>query len=207
FGLRAVPALSITGTEGVPLTVEPNALVTLPEGGDSTGNDDDRIALLGGTFDTTGVVPNLGVPYHVKGSIDTREGSSVTLTAGTEFIMSADTDIEFGWNSGKATIIAVGTESEPIRFVGADETPGFWQGISVRSNVLSSSRFKYVELGHAGGGSASGACLELNAPIPVENCAFFSSSGYGVVANADDPSDYAENNTFRDNESGAVGAQ
>jgi hypothetical protein len=67
--------LSITGTAGVPLTVPPNALVSLPEGGDFTGNESDRIAVEAGSYTETGVVPNLGVPYLIMGDIDTHASS------------------------------------------------------------------------------------------------------------------------------------
>ena len=197
--------LSITGTAGVPLTVPPNALVSLPEGGDFTGNDIDTIAVEAGSYSETGVVPNLGVPYLVMGDIDTN-ASSMTLTAGTDFLMSADSSIEFGWNSSEATIVAVGTADAPIRFTGTDETPGFWEGLIVRSNVLSASRFEYVEIGHAGGAGTTGAALRLDTPLTVENCTFFSSSGYGILATASDPNDYTSSNTFTDMTAAAVGS-
>src|SRR5690606_31507369 len=65
-GLKASSKnLSITKTEAVPLTVEPNAAVTIPEGGDFTGNDTDRIEIVAGAFEKVGTIPNLGVPYLV----------------------------------------------------------------------------------------------------------------------------------------------
>jgi hypothetical protein len=119
--------------------------------------------------------------------------------------MSADSSIEFGCNSSEATIAAVGTEEAPIRFTGTDETPGFWEGLIVRGNVLSASRFEYVEIGHAGGTGNANAALRLDNPITVENCTFFSSAAYGILATAGDPNDYASNNTFTDVATAAVG--
>src|SRR5690606_12053559 len=120
--------LSITETEGVPLTVEPNAAITLPEGGDFTGNDTDRIEIVAGAFEKVGTIPNLGVPYLVRGTVTTRTDSDLTLTAGTTFVMSPDSQLGNGYNSNAAKFAGVGTAEEPIVFVGNDESPGSWEG-------------------------------------------------------------------------------
>lgn len=190
--------LTITGTEAAPLTVEPNALVTLPQGGTFTGNDKDEILIEGGSYTAEGTVPNLGVPYHVLANIDTRT-SRMVLTPGTHFLMGPDTQIEFGWNNTQATILAEGTEDEPIRFTGTDESPGAWTGLLLGGAVSSESKFDYVEIGHAVNG------LRLAKPVPVTNSAFFECSEYGVLKDADDDTDYTETNTFTDMGQGNVG--
>jgi hypothetical protein len=129
----------------VPLTVQPDALITLPEGGAFTGNQPDHIAIEAGDYRVTGTVPNLGVPYRVLGSIYTLE-SSMTIAAGTRFIMSADAQLEFGWNGNSATIVAQGTAAAPIRFTGLSEVAGYWSGLIVGSNALSAGppRFSHT---------------------------------------------------------------
>src|SRR5690606_14189482 len=141
----------ITGTEGYPLTVEPEAVVTLPKGGDLTGNDTDQVLISGGNYTIEGTVPNLGVPYRIEGEFQTRDGSSLTVEAGTHFVMAPDSSMVFGWNSGTATVAMEGTEEDPIRFSGVVDDAGSWTGLTVGRNVLSSSAFRWVEFAHAGG--------------------------------------------------------
>lgn len=182
--------LSITTTEAVPLTVPPNALITLPEGGTFTGNQTDHIAIEAGDYSVTGTVPNLGVPYRVLGAIDTVE-SSMTIAAGSHFIMSADADIEFGWNGNTATIIAEGTAAAPIRFTGLDEVAGYWGGLIIGTNVLSASKLDYVEVSHA-----AASCLRVQSSIDVTNSTFSNCTGFGILKDAEDPNLYTETNTF-----------
>lgn len=179
--------LSITGTEGVPLTVEADAIVSIPRGGDFTGNSDDAIAVDGTSYEAAGTVAELGVPYRVLRSIDTYTDSSMTIEPGVVFEMTADTSIEFGWNSQAATVIAVGTEDAPIVFKGVDETPGAWAGINVNSNVTSDSKFEYVTVEHAGdtANTENGAAIYLDAAVAVSNCTFNDIAGYGVILDAD----------------------
>jgi hypothetical protein len=194
--------LSITTTEAVPLTVPPNALISLPEGGVFTGNQTDQIAVEAGDYSVTGTVPNLGIPYRILGAIDTVE-SSMTIAAGTHFVMSADADIEFGWNGNSATIIAEGTAAAPIRFTGLDEIAGYWGGLTIGTNVLSASKLDYVEVGHAG--SAGSACLTVHTPIAVTNSTFFTCTGYGILKDAEDTNLYTDTNTFTAVGAGNVG--
>ena len=195
--------LSITATKGAPLTVQPNALTTIPEGGDYTGNDDDQIEIETGDYTEDGTVPNLGVPYYVLGSIDTETDSVLTLVPGTHFIMSADTSLEIGWNSQQATIMAEGTEEEPIVFSGADDAAGHWVGLVIGNGVVSSSTLDYVEIHDAGGGSPD-AALVIRNPINVTNSTFANSAGWGILKDDEDLTDYATGNTFTDNASGDV---
>jgi hypothetical protein len=182
--------LSITTTEAVPLTVLPNALISLPEGGVFTGNQTDHIAIQAGDYSVTGTVPNLGVPYRVLGAIDTIE-SSMTIAAGTHFIMSADSDIEFGWNGNTATIIAEGTAAAPIRFTGLDPVAGYWAGLIIGTNVVSASKLDYVEVSHG-----ADYCLRVQNPITVTNSTFSTCTGAGILKDADDTELYTDTNTF-----------
>lgn len=183
--------LSITSTEAVPLTVLPDALITLPAGGSFTGNSLDQIAVEAGDFSVSGSVPNLGVAYRVLGDIDTVQDSAMTIAAGTHFVMTADADIEFGWNGGSATIVARGTAAAPIQFAGVDATAGFWEGLSVGSQVLSSSAFEYVEIADAGPN-----CLTLQRELSVTNSSFTRCEDYGISKPVDDATDYTLTNTF-----------
>jgi hypothetical protein len=184
--------LTITGTESVPLTVEgPNALVSLPQGGSYTGNSDDVIAIDGADYEVTGTIADLGVPYRVLNPLYTYDGSSLTIEPGVSFQMSADTFITFGWNSSAATVHAVGTEEDPIVFIGTDASAGSWRGLNIGVNVTTDSEFAYLSVEHAGDPSntATSAAIYLDAAVPVTNSWFNEIAGYGVKL--DDEADSA----------------
>jgi hypothetical protein len=174
--------LTITGAEGIPLTVVPDGLVTIPRGGTFTGNEDDVIAIDGTSYQAKGTVANLGVPYRLLRYLNTSSGAEMTIEAGTVWEMAADSYIEFGWNSATTKIVAVGTEEEPIVFKGVDEAPGSWRNLHVNSKVTSDSKFEWVTIAHAGnaGRPVDGYALELNAAIPISHVTFDNIAGYGI---------------------------
>jgi len=117
--------LTVRNTAGLPVGLKMNAIITLPEGGTYTGNTLDGIGVTGGDFTLQGKVPNPGVPFYVSGDIRTLTGSSMTLSPGTQFIMSSNNRVDFGADDGEATVIAVGTANAHIRFSGYLEKSGF----------------------------------------------------------------------------------
>ncbi|HTV23803.1 MAG TPA: hypothetical protein VMG12_34170, partial [Polyangiaceae bacterium] len=161
------------------------------EGGSYEGNSLDQIAVEAGDYSVSGTVPNLGVAYRVLGDIDTLVNSSMTIAAGTHFVMTADADIEFGWNGGSAAVVARGTASAPIQFTGVEETAGFWEGLSVGGEVLSSSVFEYVEISDAGPN-----CLTLQRDLSVTNSSFNRCENYGISKLSTDLTDYTLTNSF-----------
>ena len=188
---------TISRTADEPLRVAMDATVTLPPGSDFSDNDNARVEIDGNTYHAVGTIPNVGIPYLVRGDITTREDSEMTIAAGAEFIMAADTNLEVGWNSGIATINIEGTEEQPVRFVALDSVPGYWEGIIVRGNVTSQSSIDWLEIHHAGGGLD--AALILQSPIPVTNTTIANSESGGIARDPDSAVDYTESNTFTDN--------
>ncbi|MDB4973255.1 MAG: hypothetical protein JWN48_1596 [Myxococcaceae bacterium] len=194
--------LIITKTKGRPLTVVPDAMFTVPAGGSYTGNDIDQIAIDGASIKASGTIADLGVPWFFNESVDQYNGSSITVTPGTDFVMNSNVLLTIGWNSDKSSFIAKGTAAAPITFTGSMPTPGWWTGIQVVGSVVSTTAFDYVEVGHAGGGG--GAALELKAPYPTTNTPvsvthskFYDSAGYGIIsAKAVTSVDYTATNTF-----------
>ena len=188
--------LTITGTDDVPLTVELPALTSIPTGGSFVGNDEDEVVIddSDSTHVLAGTVPDLGVPYHLLGDIALQEGSDIEIAPGTEFIMGGESNIEIGWNSNMATFKAIGTPTEPIVFVGEQNTAGYWPGILVRQNTTADSTFQYVIIKNAG--RAGSAALDLDRAITVTNCTIDSSAGAGIFKKAADASDYVTPNTF-----------
>jgi hypothetical protein len=198
--------LTISGSGAHPLSVHPNALTLLPTGGSFTGNGSDWIEVEGGDYTrASGTVADLGVPYRLLDSVRTTDGSAISIEAGTEFEMTADSQFEVGWNGGAASIEAEGAPDEPIVFRGVEDSAGYWLGVLIGSDVSSDSVLDYVEIGNAGQGTGAVGNLLLRSPIAVTNSRFFSSAGYGIVKEAADTSDYAAGNTFDDVASGDIG--
>jgi hypothetical protein len=185
--------LTIVGTEDYPLTIDPEALITLPRGGEFTGNETDQVVVLQNNFTGSGTAPNLGVPYLIRGSLDIYDGAELTLEPGTTFVMASDAKIELGWAGSTAQMTAVGTEDAPIVFTGEVEEAGSWGGINVGSNVLSASTLSYVEFEHAGG---IGSVLSLASPIEVENCTFSDYTGAAILKEDSNTIDYTLTNVF-----------
>jgi hypothetical protein len=199
-------SLTITGSGAHALTLHPNAITLLPDGGAYTGNAGNWIEVEGGDYTReSGTVANLGVPYRLLDSFSTTAGSTISIAPGTEFEMTADTQFEIGWNGGAASIEAEGTTADPIVFRGVENTAGYWIGMVIGSNVSSASVLDHVQIGNAGQGTGAVGNLSLSSPITVTNSRFFSSAGYGIVKLASDTTDYATTNTFEDVATGNVG--
>lgn len=188
---------TISGTADEPLRVAIDATTTLPPGSDFSDNENARVEIDGNTYRAVGTVPNVGIPYMVRDTITTRTDSEMTIAAGAEFIMAADTMLEVGWNSNVATINIEGTEDEPVRFTALDPLPGYWRGIVIRNDVTSSSAIDWLEVHHAGGGAD--AAILLQSPIPVTNTTIANSESGGIERDPESGVDYAESNTFVDN--------
>jgi hypothetical protein len=195
--------LSVTGTNGVPVTIHPTALTSLPEGGSFVGNDDDEILIDGSATQlVTGTIPDLGVPYHLIGDLSLRDGSNVTIAAGTEFVMGGGAQLEIGWNNGTATLVAVGTSAEPIVFVGEQDTPGYWGGVLIGQNVTATSEIDYVTI--VNGGTTGNGGLMLRRAISVTNSTIRGSTGACIEKQAADGSDYTDSNDLSDCTQGDV---
>lgn len=207
-GLAAMSTMvNVTGTQGVPATIEPEAWVTLPVDGSFTGNMIDQITVEGDSFAKVGTIKKANVPYFLAESIRFVDGSAVTIEAGSQFIAGSDVKLEFGWNSGSMTLTAMGTMAAPIIFRGAADTAGFWEGLILERNVRTDSKLDHVQVSHAG--KAGGAALTIqgiNAPfIPVTNSRFSKSAGFGIRKAAANTSTYLDTNTFEATAAGTVG--
>ncbi|MEE9386629.1 MAG: hypothetical protein V3V08_24710, partial [Nannocystaceae bacterium] len=195
--------LNISATDGVPMTVTGAAVLSVPAGGDYTGNTDDRIQVLGRNLDRNGTIIATGVPYLISEDIRVIDGAAVTIEPGVSFHMAADTELTVGWNASDAEIQAVGTQDSPIVFSGVGTTAGYWTGITIERNVKSNSKFEFVTIGHAG--PSASANLTLRRLFDITNSTLHDSAGYGILREGDDATDYVTPNAFEDNALGAVG--
>jgi hypothetical protein len=194
--------VTVTGTTGVPLIVEPNALTTLPEGGTFTGNGQDQVNVGPGFYTQTGRAPNLGVPYVLQGNLLLSGGASLDLTPGSVFVANVNSVIDVGWNSNTATLRAVGTAALPIVFRGLDPVRGSWAGFAIRGAVLSATTFDHVQIRHAG--RANAGALDLAREISVTNTTITDSAGYAIRHPNAYATDYSTSNTLTGNTQGTI---
>ncbi len=199
----ATTHVTVTGSTGVPVLVESEAILAVPTGGTYTGNTVDEIRVKGGSIEISGTISNVGVQYTMTGSVRVHQEAELTIEAGTEFVFGPDVEFEFGWSNQTAGIFAVGTADQPIIFRGRDPAPGWWRGLVIRPNVLSNSKLEHVQIGHAGPNNRGN--LILHRPLSVTASHFYDSAGYGIQRTNADNSDYLSGNTFENNALGNVG--
>jgi len=197
-------ALSITGTMGPPLTLAPDALVSLPTGSSFAGNAQNYIAIEGGPYAARGVVANFGLPYLVSGNIALQNGAELSIAPGTQFMMGANTNLDVGTRAMSVKILARGSEAMPIEFSGQVHARGSWGSIFL-GPVTSDSAFDFVKIADGGGGDAKGGNLVVEKAFALSNSSLSNSFGYGVLKPKNDATDYAAGNSLADNASGPVG--
>ena len=201
-------ALTITRTMGPPVVVDLLNATTLPMG-TYTGNTNDWIVIKGGDIVVPGTLANLGVPYRIEGTAQANGNSTLTIAPGTTFLMGPDAELEIGWNSSPAKILAVGTAMAPIVFKGAEDVPGYWNGLTIGTMVAASSKLAYVQISNGGKATPPGGGLDLmRMPFDVSNSKFSKSAGFGIKKVLGDTTDYAApalGNTFEMNGLGPVG--
>lgn len=177
------------------LIVDANALVDLPEC-DFADDEDARVSVEGGVMSDSGAVLDLGVPYLVKGDLETEGDVQLTIAPGVEFEMAEGTEFGVGSDGARATIVAVGTADAMIAFRGETAAAGSWDGIVIGANVTPDSKLDHVEIQHAGGGLLFAAALTLQTDISVSNSSFVDSEGCGILKLDSDETDYVSTNTF-----------
>jgi hypothetical protein len=171
---------------------------------DLTGNDEDAIITTpGGPTEIDATWRKTTVPYKL--SRPDYIQSVITIEPGVEIIGMDDAGIEV---KEEGTLIAVGTEAEPIIMRGEEDVQGYWRGIRVFSN-RAENQMKYVHLSNGGSHqfhSINGKTnLEVatDARFKLNNCVISSSAGWGVSVRADGILDASEN-TFANNKDGDI---
>lgn len=119
-----------------PVTLPAANVSDLDSDSDLTGNGLDTVRIHSVSTDGhRGTWHNLSVPYLVDPEngdvLAIKGGSRITIEAGTELRFRADAGLKVVDNSD--ILIAQGTESEPIRFVGISPGAGTWRGIFFES--------------------------------------------------------------------------
>ncbi len=95
-------------------------------------------------LDKDGIWPVNPIPYYITGSIKIK--SAIEIEAGAIFEFSAQGDIRVEVDG---SLTAIGTQSDPIIFRGADSISGFWKGLYFESKT-SKNILEHVEISNAG---------------------------------------------------------
>jgi hypothetical protein len=145
----------------------------------------------------------LAVPYHLDGTPKIQAHLTIEPGARLEFREG------FGINVNEnGSLSAEGTTTKPIVFTGAEEAPGFWDGIyfqsKSRKNILSNVAVKYA--GTKGGLANAAVTLAPGAAATVQSSelAFSASAALRVMQNAKLNADAATANRLHDNAAGVV---
>jgi hypothetical protein len=146
-----------------------------------------QTSVSGGIYqNTTWTVANS--PYIVTGSIVVFPGKTLTIEPGCEVRFIAD----YSFNTGnfiyleiRGTLIALGTDSNKIKFTSSDTTDGFynWQGISIKGSQGGNCQLDRIELHN----SWYGIYNDISEPgitYNFENCRF-KNNNYAIQLNAD----------------------
>lgn len=121
----------------------------------------------------------LNAPYLVDVAIWVEAGA-ITIEPGTTFVFDEGASIRF---SGPGTsLAAVGTADNPIRFIGEQPTPGYWNGIRF-TDSSADNLMEHVEVRHGGSGPIYNANITLTIGAPyvrLKNSVVADSAGCGI---------------------------
>lgn len=127
--------------------------------------------------DTDGTLSGV---YRVSGRQIFDAGQTVTIEAGTVFLMEADSRLYFGWRNDPATVFAEGTADAPILFCGTTAGAGHWNDVQILGGTTSDSRLSHVRIEDAGGADAEQA-LWVTAPVDLSHVAVVGGGAIGAT--------------------------
>lgn len=145
----------------------------------------------------------LAVPYRIDGTPDVKAHLTIEPGARIQFTQGRGLDVE---ENGSLT--AEGSADKPVTFTGAEEAPGFWDGIYFQTkspkNILRNTTIQYG--GTKGGLANGGVGLAPNASVTVQQSeiSFSATAAIHVGQNATLNADAATTNRFHDNAAGIV---
>ncbi|MEN9400450.1 MAG: hypothetical protein RL632_1553 [Bacteroidota bacterium] len=146
-----------------------------------------------------------GSPYLVTGSIVVFPGKTLTVEPGVEVVFTADNTFNTGnfqYLEVRGSLIAVGTDANPILFTSSDTTAGFynWMGIRIKGSQGGTVQLDAIELRNSWYGVhndisepgiiytfrnskfiSNNYALQMNADMVYENC-IFRNNGVGQAA-------------------------
>ena len=139
------------------------------------------------------------VPYMFDGG-NHRVFAAVSIDPGAEFAFGEGARITV---LDGGSFRAEGTGDSPIVFEGESETPGYWQGINVRTRSPDNS-LDNVEVAQGGAGGWSNLYLSGDAQVSVTNSTFRQCATSGLIAEGGTELTEFSTNEFRDNADAAA---
>lgn len=162
--------LSVIDSDGRAVALySSDAVSTFPLGGTFTGNADNIVALEFDSIDTNVTFHNLGIPY-VQEEIDLLINcEEATFEAGVTYRFGADGTLEVGPYNGSTKLQIAGTADAPVTFEGTTHEKGFWGGILIKREVLTSSSITHARFADGGGIARP---LDINSAILIQDVEF-----------------------------------
>jgi hypothetical protein len=196
-----------------PLYLPVNAIGEL-DGASSYANgngNDNRVSVFAQTVSQDATWFDLeDTEYLFDGN--TRVEDDITVEAGADFVFTSGSGIDVK-NGG--TFKAEGTSSDRITFTGEQQSPGYWYGITFRTNSTHNV-LDYVDVSYAGsehGNVNVGYYYDDQGRLKITNSTLSHSGKYGLYVKDDSRFTGFGNNTFSNNTqtpvyapAGAIGA-
>ncbi|WP_400190526.1 PKD domain-containing protein [Hymenobacter sp. B81] len=183
--------------------------LTLSNGGGETAKAEVTVvaspaatAVLDATIGQRTVLPDLvtdpNVPdYLANGSVVVN--AELVVMPGVTIGFARDARLTI--NTG-GILIAEGTATQKVRFIGQQATKGFWQGIFI-SSASNANSLGYAEVLHTGSSSPTsvkaGLTVNANGQLGVKNSLFSFSDGYGLHLSSSSLLREFAHNTFSSN--------
>lgn len=107
------------------------AYPTTISGGTYVGNETDAIFVISDQITGQHNWTNLGIPYRIANRLVVIAGGELTIQPGVtlEFEDDGELNVDEGASGSPPSLIAVGTEQNPITFTGVNKVLGAWKGI------------------------------------------------------------------------------
>ena len=177
---------------------------------DYTGNAEDFVNVSGSDVDSDDVTwQAINVPYRMSGET-TVGGVRLTIEPGAEFAFGQSGQLQF---SSGSTIIAEGTENNPIVFTGTQQIPGWWNGIWIEGSDSPGNSINHAVIEYGGRRELHGSTEPANLTISrslrqgrlmLRNTILRHSDGYGLFVHPSGELPDSEGNTYSNNQT-AVG--
>ncbi|RJE70459.1 PKD domain-containing protein [Reichenbachiella sp. MSK19-1] len=141
---------------------------------------------IGGTISTDRTLVNRfedpDLPDYIASSMVSVQ-AVLTIDPEVKIIFAEDQGLEV---TTGGSIIAVGSGTEPITFIGKDEVKGYWMGINILSNNPANT-LEYVEVRYGGSSGFDGANVKANVTLKdagrlkMAHCTLSEGGGAGVA--------------------------
>ena len=149
-------------------------------------NGHDAIGRSGGTTTHSGTWVKDTIPYTITNDIIVKEGTTLTIDAGTTIqFQDGDDDLVF-----EGRLVAIGQESARIVFTSneKDKAPGQWGAVFIRNQQdFEASLINWCVFEFGGGFRNEILSIDRASPM-IENSIFRSSRQHGITLSASSPS-------------------